>query len=196
MAKSIIIHLYYQLWVDLAINNSILKDLDSLAKNKKIVLISELTQTRDEKTIEKMISLFDDDDITIRGEVFSALFLNENNISKKLIQSLDKKSKNVKAFCSLILANRNDENAIDAIIKLTDDNSTIVRSCAFGALGHLRAKNARDKISQGIFDSNIEVKKSAAYALVLINEAFSTQERIELETQEDPDFKNILKNYN
>ena len=180
----------------MAINNSILKDLDSLAKNKKIVLISELTQTRDEKTIEKMISLFDDDDITIRGEVFSALFLNENNISKKLIQSLDKKSKNVKAFCSLILANRNDENAIDAIIKLTDDNSTIVRSCAFGALGHLRAKNARDKISQGIFDSNIEVKKSAAYALVLINEAFSTQERIELETQEDPDFKNILKNYN
>ena len=178
-----------------------------MAKNKKIVLISELTQTRDEKTIEKMISLFDDDDITIRGEVFSALFLNENNISKKLIQSLDKKSKNVKAFCSLILANRNDENAIDAIIKLTDDNSTIVRSCAFGALGHLRAKNARDKISQGIFDSNIEgkeihagifdenieVKKSAAFAKCLIEEEFSELEKNELENQNDDDFEKILK---
>ena len=180
----------------MAINDSILKDLDSLVNNKKIILISELTQTKDEKTIEKMVSLFDDDDITIRGEVFSALFLNKHDISKKLIQSLDEKSKNVRAFCSLILANRNDENAIDAIIKLTDDTSTIVRSCAFGALGHLRAKTARDKISQGIFDSNIEVKKSAAYALVLINKEFSRQERIELEKQEDCDFQKILKNYN
>ena len=145
---------------------------------------------------KRQVSLFDDDDITIRGEVFSALFLNKHDISKKLIQSLDEKSKNVRAFCSLILANRNDENAIDAIIKLTDDTSTIVRSCAFGALGHLRAKTARDKISQGIFDSNIEVKKSAAYALVLINEEFSRQERIELEKQEDSDFQKILKNYN
>ena len=164
MGKSIIIHSYHQLLIDLTTNDSILKNLDYLDKNKKITLISELTQTRDEKTIEKMISLFDNDDITIRGEVFSALFLNENDISKKLIQCLDKKSKNVRAFCSLILANRNDKNAIDAIIKLTDDISSVVRSCAFGALGHLRAKKARGKISHGIFDSDFEVKKSAAYA--------------------------------
>ena len=176
-------------------NDSIIRDLDSLDKNKKITLISKLTQTTDEKIIEKMISLLDDDDITTRGEVFSALFLNKNDISKKLIHSLGEKSKNVRAFCSLILANRNDENAIDAVIKLTDDTSATVRSCAFGALGYLRAKNARHEISQGIFDSNIEVKKSAAYALVLMNEELSKEEKIELEKQKDSDFQKILKNY-
>ena len=177
-------------------SDSILRDLGSLDKNKKRALISKLTQTTDEKIIEKMISLLDDDDITTRGEVFSALFLNKNDISKKLIRSLDEKSKNVRAFCSLILANRNDENAIDAVIKLTDDTSATVRSCAFGALGYLRAKNTILEISQGIFDSNIDVKKSAAYALVLINEELSKEEKIELEKQKDSDFQKILKNYN
>ena len=177
-------------------NDSILREMDYLDNNKKIIAVSKLSQTADEKIITKMISLLDDSDITIRGEVFSALYLNENDISEILINSLSKTSKNVRAFCSLILANRNDKNAIESIIKLTSDSNSTVRSCAFGALGHLRAKTARDKISQGIFDSNIEVKKSAAYALVLINEEFSRQERIELEKQEDSDFQKILKNYN
>ena len=104
-------------------------------------------------------------------------------------------SKNIRAFCSLILANRNDKNAIESIIKLTSDSNSTVRSCAFGALGHLKAKNASDEIRQGIFDSNIEVKKSAAYALILVNKEFSDAEIIELEKQEDSEFRKILEKY-
>ena len=69
----------------------------------------------------------------------------------------------------------------------------MVRSCALGALGHLRAKNARKEIHAGIFDDNIEVKKSAAFALYLIEEKFSELEKKELEKQNDGDFKKILK---
>ena len=174
-------------------NDSILREMDSLDNNKKIITISKLSQITDKKIITKMISLLNDDDITIRGEVFSALYLNENDISEILINSLSEASKNVRAFCSLILANRNDRNAIESIIKLTSDYSSIVRSCAFGALGHLRAKNASEEIRRGIFDSNVEVKKSAAYALILVNEKFSDAEIIELEKQEDSEFRKILK---
>ena len=148
-------------------NDSILREMDSLDNNKKIITLSKLSQITDEKIITKMISLLDDDDITIRGEVFSALYLNENDISKKLISSLSETSKNIRAFCSLILANRNHKNAIAFIIKLTSDSNSIVRSCAFGALGHLRAKNASDEIRQGIFDSNIEVKKKCSVCIDL-----------------------------
>jgi len=177
-------------------NDSILRDIDSLDNNKKIITLSKLSQITDEKIITKMISLLDDDDITIRGEVFSALYLNENDISEMLINSLDETSKNIRAFCSLILANRNNKNAIEFIIKLTSDSNSIVRSCAFGALGHLRAKNASEEIRRGIFDSNVEVKKSAAYALILVNEEFSDAEIIELEKQQDSEFRRILKKNN
>ena len=177
-------------------NDSILKEMDSLDNNKKIITISKLSQITDKKIITKMISLLDDEDITIRGEVFSALYLNENDISEILINSLDETSKNIRAFCSLILANRNDKNSIKSIIRLTSDSNSIVRSCAFGALGHLRAKNASNEIRQGIFDSDVEVKKSAAHALILVNEEFSDAEIIELEKQQDSEFRKILKKNN
>jgi len=177
-------------------NDSILREIDSLDNNKKIITLSKLSQITDEKIITKMISLLDDDDITIRGEVFSALYLNENDISEILINSLGETSKNIRAFCSLILANRNNKNAIEFIIKLTSDSNSIVRSCAFGALGHLRAKNASEEIRRGIFDSNVEVKKSAAYALILVNAEFSDVEIIELEKQQDSEFRRILKKNN
>ena len=177
-------------------NDSILREMDYLDNNKKIIAVSKLSHTEDEKIITKMISLLDDNDITIRGEVFSALYLNENDISKKLISGLSETSKNIRAFCSLILANRNDKNAIEFIIKLTSDSNSTVRSCAFGALGHLRAKNASNEIRQGIFDSDVEVKKSAAHALILVNEEFSDAEIIELEKQQDSEFRKILKKNN
>ena len=171
----------------------ILNLLDSSNKNKQKSMLSQLTHNKDEVIIKNIISLFDDDDIKIRGEVFSILCLNENNISEILIDSLTSKSKNIRAFCSLILANRNDTNGINSIIKLTNDSSSMVRSCVLGALGYLRASNAMKEIHQGIFDSDVEVKKSAAHALSLINEKLSNEEKTELEKQDDPDFEKILK---
>ena len=72
----------------LTLEKNILKKLDSSDKNEKMYILAQLTQIENQKIIEKIISLLDDDDIMIRGEVFSTLILNENDISTKLIHSL------------------------------------------------------------------------------------------------------------
>ena len=161
--------------------------------HKKISLLSNLTEITDSNIIKQIISALDDKEIRIRGEAFSSLFLNDNDISDVLISSLTDGSKNIRGFSALILANRGDVNSINSLINLVDDISSMVRACAFGALGHLRAKQAKKEIHAGIFDDNSEVKKSAAFALYLIEEKFSDLEKKELENQNDDEFKKILK---
>ena len=114
----------------------------------------------------------------------------------QLIKNLSSNSKNIRAFVSLILANRNDKNAINSIISLTNDPNGVVRSCAFSALGHLRANNIRQEIHRGIFDSNIEAVKSASYALSRIGENISEKENESIRKYDDPDFEKILMFFN
>ena len=162
-------------------------------KDEKISLLSSLIDIRDSMIIREIISALDDNEIRVRGEAFSSLFLNDNDISEVLISSLTDGSKNIRSFSALILANRGNSNSINSLIDLTKDASGMVRSCAFGALGYLKAKQAKKEIHAGIFDENIEVKKSAAFALYLIGEKFSKLERKELEKQDDSNFQKILK---
>ncbi len=110
-----------------------------------------------------------------------------------MIDALSSESNNIKGFSALVLANRGDSNAISILELLTKDSSGMVRSCALGALGHLRAKKASKEIHNCIFDTNIEVKKSAAYATILIGEKFSDQEKKELKKYGDSDFEKILR---
>ena len=67
----------------LTLEKNILKKLDSSDKNEKMSILSQLTQIENQKIIEKIISLLDDDDIMIRGEVFSTLVLNKNEFYNK-----------------------------------------------------------------------------------------------------------------
>ena len=60
----------------------ILNLLDSSNKNKQKSMLSQLTHNKDGRIIKNIISMLDDDDIKIRGEVFSILCLNENDISE------------------------------------------------------------------------------------------------------------------
>ena len=172
-------------------------EISNILKNgeifTKISILSSLSGTTDPAIIREVISALDDKEIRVRGEAFSSLFLNYNDVSEILISSLTNESKNIRGFCALILANRGDINSINSLINLTKDVSGIVRSCALGALGHLRAKQAKKEIHDSIFDDNIEVKKSAAFALYLIEEKLSDLEKKELEKQNDNDFEKILK---
>jgi len=171
--------------------------LESLKnEDSKQHILSKLTQTNDPEIIQEMISLFDDDRIEIRGEVFSSLFLNENDIFESLVWGIKHESKNVRAYVTLVLANRNEKRAIQEIRKLTNDSSGLVRTCAYGALGHLEAKESAKELHEGIFDSNIEAVKSAVYALTRIDETISKKEREELRKFDDSDFEKILKFFN
>ena len=119
--------------------------LDSGTKNDKISIIESLSQSSDQEVINKIITKLDDSEIEIRGEAFSSLFLNKNDISKFLIDALSSENKNIKAFSALVLANRGDANAMPALELLAKDSSSMVESCALGALEYLNTNKSSKK---------------------------------------------------
>ena len=111
--------------------------LDFGSNKDKINVLESLCQSSDQETICKIITKLDDSEIQVRGEAFSSLFINKNDISQFLIDALSSENKNIKAFSALVLANRGDANAIPALELLSKDPSSIVSSCALGALEYL-----------------------------------------------------------
>ena len=116
--------------------------LDHGTTKDKVNILESLSQSSDQEIINKIITKLDDSEIEVRGEAFSSLFLNKNDISKFLIDTLSSENKNIKAFSALVLANRGDVNAIPALELLSKDPSSMVGSCALGALEYLRANKA------------------------------------------------------
>ena len=154
----------------------IVKVLESGSSEEKIKILETLDKTDDPEILDKIISKLDDDDIKVRGEAFSSLVLNENKITNVLIQNLNSTSKNVRGFTTLVLANRNETSAIPMITKLAKDKRSMVRSCAIGALGYLKAKE-EEIVLESISDTNLEVRKSALHAIINLKFPIS-EERI------------------
>ena len=119
--------------------------LDSGTMKNKISILESLSQSSDQAIINKIITKLDDSEIAVRGEAFSSLLLNKNDISKFLIDALSSENKNIKAFSALVLANRGDANAIPALELLAKDSSSMVESCALGALEYLRTNKSNKK---------------------------------------------------
>ena len=159
--------------------------LESGNSQEKIKILQTLDKTDNPKVLEKIISKLDDDDIQVRGEAFSLLILNENKISDFLIQNLNSTSKNIRGYAALVLANRDETNAIPNITKLAKDERSMVRSCAIGALGHLKAKEAKEVFLDSVLDVNVEVRKSALQAIINLKFPIS-EERIK-EVSKDAD---------
>ena len=123
--------------------------LDFGTINDKISVLESLSQSSDQEIINKVITKLDDPEIAVRGEAFSSLFLNKNNLSKFLINALSSENKNIKAFSALVLANRGDVNAMPALELLAKDPSNMVSSCALGALEYLRTNKASKENHNG-----------------------------------------------
>ncbi|MCO4755830.1 MAG: HEAT repeat domain-containing protein, partial [Bacteriovoracaceae bacterium] len=141
---------------------------------------------------EKIISKLDDNDIQVRGEAFSSLILNKNKISNFLINSLNAANKNIRGFTSLVLANRNETDAIPEIIKLAKDERSMVRSCALGALGHLKAQEAKEIFLEGLSDPNLEVKKSALQAIIDLKISISDEKINEILKEKDHEIEKMI----
>ncbi|HWP78954.1 MAG TPA: HEAT repeat domain-containing protein [Candidatus Nitrosotenuis sp.] len=162
------------------------------SKEEKIKAIEALANSGDPKTISLFVTALDDKDIEVRGEAFSSLVLNENDISDILVEALKSPAKNVRGYAVLVLANRNDKNAIPEIVKLTDDQSAMVRSCAVGALGYLKAVQALDSIRKCLEDPNIEVKKSAIKSAIDVGDRSLLTKLDKLAKENDPEINSLL----
>lgn len=171
---------------------NISKILEAGNSKEKIRILEDLEDTTDPKIIEKIISKLDDDDIQVRGEAFSTLILNKNKISDFLIKNLNSANKNIRGFTSMVLANRNETSAIPEIIKLVRDESSMVRSCAIGSLGHLKAWQARDIFLESLLDSNLEVKKSALQAVIDLEIKIPKDIMNEIIKEKDSEIKKLL----
>ena len=166
--------------------------LDSGLNKDKINILESLSQSSDQGIINKIISKLDDSEIQVRGEAFSSLFLNKNDISEFLIDALNSPNKNIKGFSALVLANRNDLSAVSTIESLTKDSSGMVRSCALGALGHLHSTNSIRIIRQCFQDKVLEVRKSAVQAFLKLGGDILPIEVNELTKNADHELKFLI----
>ncbi len=166
--------------------------LDVGTKEQKIKTIEDLSTSNDHEIIQLLISKLDDPEIEVRGESFSSLVLNENNIAELLVQNFDSDKKYIRGFSALILANRHYVESVSEIIKLTKDESSMVRSCALGALGFLKAHNASKAIHDCFRDSNLEVKKSALKAAIDIGDKLPPEEIKEISKEKDEELEKLL----
>ena len=171
---------------------NISKVLESGNSAEKIKILETLESEDNPEILEKIISKLDDDDIQVRGEAFSALVLNKNKISNFLIKSLNSTSKNIRGFASLVLANRQEIDAIPEIIKLAKDERSMVRACAVGALGHLKAQEAKEIFLECILDSNLEVRKSALKAIIDLDIPISEEKIKKIHEENDLELKKLL----
>ncbi len=171
---------------------NILKILESGSTEEKIKILETLNCTQNSEILEKIILKLDDENIQVRGEAFSSLVLNKNKISGFLIKSLNSTNKNIRGFVSLILANRNETTAISEIIKLANDEDSIVRSCVIGALGYLKAQEAKEVFLESLLDSNLEVRKSALQAIIDLSITISNDKVNEIMKEKDPEIENLL----
>jgi HEAT repeat protein len=167
--------------------------LDSGSTKDKISVLESLSQSSDQETINKIISKLDDPEIEVRGEAFSSLFLNKNNISEFLIDALSSESKNIRGFSALVLANRDDSNAISVLELLTEDPSGMVRSCALGALGHLHSNRSITIIRKCFQDKVLEVRKSAIQAFLKIDGDILPRDINELTNDADEELRFLIK---
>ena len=171
---------------------NVIKILESGTSQNKIRILETLHNTNNLEILQHIISKLNDNSIQVRGEAFNALLLNQNKISKILIENLNSSNKNIKGFTSLVLANRNEKNAIPEIKKIVNNEHGMVRSCAIGSLGYLRAEEISDIILKALTDSNLEVQKSALQTAIQTN-IFVSEEKIkEISKNNDPQIKNLL----
>ena len=170
----------------------ILKILESGTQQQKIEILETVNNTNNLKILQQIILRLNDDSIQVRGEAFNTLLLNQNKISKILIDNLSSPNKNIKGFTSLVLANRNEKSAIPEIIKIVNDKHGMVRSCAIGALGYLRAEKIVDVILNALSDPNLEVQKSALQAAIQTNIFVTEKKRKEISKNSDQQMKNLL----
>ncbi len=169
--------------------------LSSDSKDNKIKVLGSLAQSKNPEMIKKIISKLDDPEIAVRGEAFSSLLLNENEISEFLIQSLSSTNKNIKAFSALILANREDKDAIPALELLTKDSSSMVRSCALGGLGYLCSTKSSTVIRNCLEDEILQVRKSALEAFFKIGGQILPNEFERLTNDADDELNFLIKKF-
>ena len=171
---------------------NIARVLEDGSNEEKIQVLERLESADEPEILDKIISRLGDDDIQVRGEAFSSLVLNKNKISRFLIKNLKSASKNIRGFSLLVLANRNEVDAIPEIVKMAEDERSMVRTCAIGALNFLKAKDEKEVFLKSTSDRNLEVRKSAVQAIIDLKIPIKEDQINGIITEDDEELEKLV----
>ena len=145
----------------------------------------------------------DDGDIEVRGEAFSRLVACRADIAGHVEPLLASPSRNVRAFCALVLANRGDVQCAGAVAALAGDSSAAVRSCAMGSLGHMALRASPSQLPAAgaaaravrscLGDGDLEVRRSALHAASCLGMGLAEPERDALAGAGDAEIDRLLR---
>ncbi len=169
-----------------------LETMESGSSHEKINALEQVNDTTDREIIGAIVARLGDADIRVRGEAFSSLLANKNDICSVLVEYLDSTNADIRGFMALILANRGERSTIPHIEKLADDLHAIVRSCAVGALGHLKAHESRDIIVKSMRDADREVRMGAIWAAIKLGMQITEEMLTEDAGQNEPEINAML----
>lgn len=155
------------------------------------------------RLVELAVSALDDADIEVRGEAFSRLVAGRADIAGHIEPHLASPSRNVRAFCALVLANRGDVQCAGAVAGLAGDPSAAVRSCAMGSLGHMAvraspaplpgADAAVRAVRSCLGDGDLEVRRSALHAAACLGMELTSSEGAALAAAGDAEIDRLLQ---
>lgn len=155
------------------------------------------------RLVELAVSALDDADIEVRGEAFSRLVAGRADIAGHVEPLLASPSRNVRAFCALVLANRGDVQCAGAVAGLAGDPSAAVRSCAMGSLGHMAVRAspaplpgadvAVRAVRSCLGDGDLEVRRSALHAAACLGMELTSSEGAALAAAGDAEIDRLLQ---
>ncbi len=144
------------------------KMLDDSEPLARAHLLEDLLPDSDENIVRCVVECFADKSLRVRGEAFAWLITMNEDISKTVSECLNHADRHVRGYCALVLANRGDSKKSKEIAHLVKDESSMVRSCAAGALGYLKSAEYGGAILGLFDDESDEVRESAKHAANLV----------------------------
>ncbi|MDI1495041.1 MAG: hypothetical protein K8823_347 [Cenarchaeum symbiont of Oopsacas minuta] len=143
-----------------------LRNSDPLTRAR---LLEKLPPDSKENIVQCVVESLADESLRVRGEAFAWLIAVDDDISNMISKNLHHIDRHIRGYCALVLANRGNSNKAFEISRLVKDESSMVRSCAVGALGYLKSIEYSGAILALLDDDSKEVRESAKHAVKIIN---------------------------
>lgn len=137
-------------------------------------ILTALSETNDDETIDRFITQLDNTDLLIRISTVNALAIHSNERAvDALLACLDDKDSSInymfyRSTAATALGNIGSEKTINPLIAKLDDHNNYIRSDAARALGIIGSERAVDALLDRLNDVDRFVRSSAAFALGII----------------------------
>lgn len=148
-------------------------------------LIQALTELADERAIEPLIDCLASTNPNIRDVLRSALISFGEPCLLQLVKRLETTHSDMRASIARVLGEMRNSAAVDALLKLLNDEDVSVKAVATHALGQIRDARATEPLINLLKDNHVDVRNSAAQVLGKIGNPVALEPLISVLNDED-----------